>query len=182
MDHESSTPVTQLQSTVEATAANPSPSTAPNRLTAEARSLLATAWLRIRRSKIAFVEPRISRIMDLSARLWNKEPGRNCSGIPGIPTRKLSCPPCPCRIPGQPASSKGFVSGEICRPRQTHPAVASSAPAVRCSAPWARNSSNAASAKSRDQPARLPRPAITQGWNPQLSLVSNRSNIKGAIH
>ncbi|MEW1821252.1 oligopeptide/dipeptide ABC transporter ATP-binding protein [Arthrobacter sp. NPDC080031] len=48
-------PLTQLQSTVEATAASPSPSTSPNRPTAEARSLLATAWLRFRRSKIALV-------------------------------------------------------------------------------------------------------------------------------
>lgn len=47
--------MTQLQSTVEATAASPSPSTAPKRPTAEARSLLATAWLRIRQSKIALL-------------------------------------------------------------------------------------------------------------------------------
>lgn len=65
MDQESSTPLTQLQSTAEPTAA--SPSTAGNgskssqgKVTgkaapAEARSLLATAWLRIRRSKIALL-------------------------------------------------------------------------------------------------------------------------------
>jgi len=48
-------PLTQLQSTAEATAESPSPSTPPSRPTAEARSLLATAWLRIRRSKIALL-------------------------------------------------------------------------------------------------------------------------------
>ncbi|BAS14266.1 oligopeptide transport ATP-binding protein AppF [Arthrobacter sp. Hiyo8] len=92
----------------------------------------------------------------------------------------LSAVPLP--DPGQPASSKRSGSAEISRRRQTHPAAASSAPGVRCSAPWARNSSNAASAKSPDPPARLPRPATTQVWNPQPSLVCNRSNIKGAIH
>ncbi|MGM7775855.1 ABC transporter permease [Arthrobacter sp. KNU-44] len=278
-------PLTQLQSTVEATAASPSPSTAPNRPTAEARSLLATAWLRIRRSKIALlslcvvvaimlfailgpllsamsgndpftsntspdvlddlqtpglplpgymypsashwlgVEPGLGR--DLFARLASAAGyfgGKTDAIISRIMDLFLAFPHLllilsltpilQSRLRDTPLGQGSFLPmaslviilgffgwaylarivrgqllslrerefGEICPRRQTHPAVASSAPGVRCSAPWARNSSNAALAKSRDQPARLPRPAITQVWNLQLSLVCNRSNIKGAIH